>query len=60
MGIMEKVPVNFLQGTFFASGGYSQSPQETYLIWLNLRENRKEEQEWRKDARLTGRRKKNW
>ncbi len=42
MGIMEKVPVNFLQGTFFASGGYSQSPQGTYLIWLNLRENRKE------------------
>ena len=38
MGIMEKVPVNFLQGTFFASGGYSQSPQGTYLIRLKFKE----------------------
>ena len=49
MGIMEKVPVKFLQGTFLSSSGYSQPPQGTYLIRLNLRENREEQQEWRKD-----------
>ena len=32
-----------------SSSGYSQPPQGTYLIRLNLRENREEQQEWRKD-----------
>ena len=52
MGIMEKVPVKFFTRNFFlSSSGYSQPPQGTYLIRLNLRENREEQQEWRKDER---------
>lgn len=47
MGIMEKVPVKiFYMEFFFASSGYLKSPQGTYLIRLNLRDNRKEQQEW--------------
>ncbi len=43
MGIMEKVPVKFFTRNFFvSSSGYSQPPQGTYLIRLNLRKNRKE------------------
>ncbi len=50
MGIMEKVPVKFFTRNFFlSSSGYSQPPQGTYLIRLNLMENREEQQEWRKD-----------
>ena len=38
MGIMEKVPVKFFTRNFFlSSSGYSQPPQGTYLIRLNLR-----------------------
>ena len=52
MGIMEKVPVKFFTRNFFlSSSGYSQPPQGTYLIRLNLMENREEQQEWRKDER---------
>ena len=52
MGIMEKVPVKFFyKELFLSSSGYSQPPQGTYLIRLNLRENREEQQEWRKDER---------
>ena len=41
MGIMEKVPVKFFTRNFFlSSSGYSQPPQGTYLIRLNLMENR--------------------
>ena len=39
MGIMEKVPVKFFTRNFFlSSSGYSQPPQGTYLIRLNLME----------------------
>ena len=52
MGIMEKVPVKiFYMEFFFASSGYLKSPQGTYLIRLNLRDNRKEQQEWRQDEK---------
>ena len=38
MGIMEKVPVKFFTRNFFwASSGYSQPPQGTYLIRLKFK-----------------------